>query len=76
MWHRVLLEAQVKLQQIFDKTDKNAAEAAMEGAVTSVSKFKTFEMSTGTVKDYVEGFSSRVGMYRTLQPLSQLQIAI
>jgi hypothetical protein len=59
----VLLEAQVNLQQMFNRVDKKAAEAAMEGAVSAVSKFKTFKMSTGAVKDYVEGISSRVGMY-------------
>jgi hypothetical protein len=63
---RVLLEAQVNLQQMFGRVDDKAAEAAMEGAVTAVSKFKTFKMSTGTVKDYVEGISSRVGMYLAL----------
>ncbi len=59
----VLFEAPVNLQQMFAGVDQKAAEAAMEGAVTAVSKFKTFKMSTGTVKDYVEGISGRVGMY-------------
>jgi hypothetical protein len=61
---RQLVDSQTKLRQLFNRVDQNAAEAAKESAsaVAAVSKFKTFKMRTGTVKDYVEGIAGRVGM--------------
>jgi hypothetical protein len=56
----LLVEAQTKLRQMFKMVDERAAEAAKE-SVSAVSKYKTFKMRTGTVKDYVEGIAGRVG---------------
>ena len=61
----LLSTARASTRQMFDSMDKKAFEAAKDLAdgVSAVSKYKTFKMSTGTVADYHEGLSSRIGMY-------------
>jgi hypothetical protein len=53
----LLITARASSRQMFDNTDKKAAAAAKDLAdgVSAVSKYKTFKMSTGTVRTYHEG---------------------
>jgi hypothetical protein len=62
---RLLLEAKASMRQMFDNVDAKASEAARDSAsgVSAVSKFKSFKMSTGTVADYHDGLSSRIGTF-------------
>ena len=54
---RVLTDGQAKLKQIFTLMDESAQQIA-DG---SAPKFLTFKMNTGTVSDYFEGLSGRIG---------------
>lgn len=54
---QLLSDAQVHLKQMFDAMD---AKALQQGSGSS-SKFKTFKMSTGNVKQYFEGLVGRIG---------------
>jgi hypothetical protein len=58
----VLVSAQADLRRMFEVVDAKAADAA-KGQFSAVSKFKTFKMKTGTVKDYFEGIAIRVGTF-------------
>jgi hypothetical protein len=60
---QLLLEAKTKLTHMFEVADKKASKAAQDSAdgCSTVSKFKTFKMSTGTISDYHGGLSSRIG---------------
>jgi hypothetical protein len=62
---RLLMDAIPKLRQMFKIADKNASDAARDLAngVSSVSKSKTFKMSTGDVTDFHKGLSSRIGKF-------------
>jgi hypothetical protein len=62
----LLLKARTNLQQMFSRADQKAAEAA-KGSGGAVEKFDTFKMKTGTVADYVDGISGRVGKYLCLK---------
>jgi hypothetical protein len=59
----LLSSARASSRQMFDSTDKKALEAAKDLAdgVSAASKFKTFKMITGTVEDYHNGLTSRIG---------------
>ena len=63
---RLLMDAKTKLRQMFQDADRKAHDAAQDLAsgVSVVSKFKTFKMSTGTVADYHDHLSSRIGKFR------------
>ncbi len=69
---QLLSSARASTRQMFDSTDKKALEAAKDLAdgVSASSKFKTFKMSTGTVEDYHDGLTSRIGMIRRMDSLS------
>jgi hypothetical protein len=60
---RLLMEAKEAARVMFSSVDKKALEASKDsaGGVSVVSKYKTFKMSTGKVKEYFEGISSRIG---------------
>jgi hypothetical protein len=64
----LLSSARASSRQMFDSTDKKALEAAKDLAdgVSAASKFKTFKMRTGTVKDYHNGLTIRIGMFRRM----------
>ena len=65
----LLIKAQSASKNMFANTDKKASEAAQDSAdgFSAASKFKTFKMSTGSVAEYFEGLSSRVGMHSSLR---------
>jgi hypothetical protein len=67
----LLLEARSNLQQMFGRVDQKVAEAAT-GSDGAVAKFKTFKMRTGTVADYIEGISGRVGKFLCLHVFTEL----
>jgi hypothetical protein len=62
---RLLMQAKDSTKQMFDTVDDKVLEAAKDSAdgVSAASKFKTFKMSTGTIEEYHEGLSSRIGEF-------------
>ncbi len=66
---RLLLREQATLMQVFKNVDEKAS-AAKDEAVSVVTKFKTFKMSTGKVADYYVGLAGRIGKSLDLGPFS------
>jgi hypothetical protein len=62
---RLLIEAQASARQMYKGTGTEAAKNSASGAST-VLKFKTFKISTGTVQNDHKGLADRIGTFHFL----------